>query len=209
VGGDFYDFFYVDEDHLAMVMADVSGKGITAALFMALSKQMIQSQMMMSDGDVVEALEVANRRLLEESVPDMFVTVWLGVINLSTGHLVFVDAGHEYPAIQSGDGEFVIEKDIHSMAVAALKKAKFKINETQLKPGDTIYLYTDGVTEAHNVEGAMFGMERLADALNEVIGQSVEEIDAHVRQRVEEFAQGEEQFDDITTLCFRYQGKQQ
>ncbi len=207
VGGDFYDFFYVDDNHLALVIADVSGKGVTAALFMALSKQMIQSQMMMNNGLTSDALSVTNVRLLEESIPDMFVTVWLGTVTLSTGHLVFVDAGHEYPAIQKGGGMFVIEKDNHSMAMAALKKAKFKTNEDYLKPGDTIYLYTDGVTEAHNEAGEMFGMERLAKALNEVVGLSPEEIDNHVRERIAEFVGEAEQFDDITTLCFRYLGQ--
>lgn len=207
VGGDFYDFFYVDEDHLAIEIADVSGKGITAALFMALSKQMIQSQMIINNGDPVEALTVANLRLIEESVPDMFVTVWLGILTLSTGELTFVDAGHEYPAIGRAGEEFSIEKDVHSMAVAALKKARFKVNEMTLQPGDTVYLYTDGVTEAHNESGEMFGMERLSNALNEVVGCTPEEIDAHVRKRVSEFAGETEQFDDITTLCFRFESK--
>ncbi len=197
---------YDENGVLTLVIADVSGKGVTAALFMALSKQMIQSRMMMNNGLTSDALSVTNVRLLEESIPDMFVTVWLGTITLSTGHLVFVDAGHEYPAIQKGGGMFVIEKDNHSMAMAALKKAKFKTNEDYLKPGDTIYLYTDGVTEAHNEAGEMFGMERLAKALNEVVGLSPEEIDDHVRKRIAEFVGGAEQFDDITTLCFRYLG---
>ena len=202
VGGD----FYVDEDHLGIVMADVSGKGITAALFMALSKQMIQSEMHIHKGEVAEALSDANRRLLDESVPDMFVTVWLGLLTLSTGKLVFVDAGHEYPAIKQGSNGFVIEKDIHSMAVAALKRTKFKVNEMELQPGDTIYLYTDGVTEAHNSEGEMFGRDRLTEALNEVSDKSPQEIDDHVRKKVAEFAGEAEQYDDITSFCLKYLG---
>jgi sigma-B regulation protein RsbU (phosphoserine phosphatase) len=208
VGGDFYDFFYIDDDHLAIVIADVSGKGVTAALFMALSKQVIQSQMLLHNGDVVEALTDANLRLLEESVKDMFVTVWLGLITLSTGELSFVDAGHEYPAIRKKGGSFVIDKDIHSLSVAAIKKAKFKLNEIRLEPGDTIYLYTDGVTEAHNAAGDMFGMDRLATALNETGDVSPEEIDIQVRNRISEFVGDTEQFDDITTLCLTYHGKQ-
>ena len=208
VGGDFYDFFYVDEDHLAIVLADVSGKGITAALLMALSKQVIQSQVLLYNGDVTAAMEAANLRLLEESVRDMFVTVWLGIVTLSTGKLIFVDAGHEYPAIRKENGEFIIEKDPHSMAMAALKKAKFRLNEVYLKPGDIIYLYTDGVTEAHNPEGDMFGEERLANALNEVRDAGLQEMDDHVRKRVAEFSDGAKQYDDITTLCFRYIGIQ-
>ena len=206
VGGDFYDFFYIDDDHLAIEVADVSGKGITAALFMALSKQMIQSQMIIHNGDIAESLSVANIRLLEESVRDMFVTVWLGVLTLSTGELVFADAGHEYPAIQRAGGDFEIYKDNHSVTVAAIKKAKFKMNEIKLNPGDTIYLFTDGVTEAHNPAGDMFGMERLSDALNEVTDAPPEEIDTHVRKRIAEFAGDAEQYDDITTLCLKYLG---
>ena len=206
VGGDFYDYFYIDDDHLAIVIADVSGKGVTAALFMALSKQMIQSQMLICQGDVVETLTATNKRLLEESVPDMFVTVWLGLLTLSTGDLVFIDAGHEYAAVAGSGGKYVIEKDAHSVVVAALKKAKFKINEMKLEPGDTIYLYTDGVTEAHNAEGEMFGMDRLADALNETVGMTPEETDKLVRDRILEFSGDTEQFDDITTLCLTYHG---
>ena len=206
VGGDFYDFFKVDDDHLAIVMADVSGKGITAALFMALSKQVIQSMTLINNGEVTEALNMTNIRLLEESLPDMFVTVWLGVITLSTGHLSFVDAGHEYPAIQREGGSFSIEKDVHSMPVAALKRAKYMINELELKPGDTIVLYTDGVTEARNMDGDMFGEQRLKDALNEAKDFSLDKIDEHVRKRISEFVGEAEQYDDITTLCFKYLG---
>ncbi len=132
--------------------------------------------------------------------------MWLGVITLSTGHLSFVDAGHEYPAIQRDGGSFSIEKDAHSMPVAALKKAKYKLNEMELKPGDTIVLYTDGVTEARNVNGDMFGAQRLLDALNEAKAFSLDKIDEHVRDRIAEFVGEAEQFDDITTLCFRYLG---
>ena len=138
VGGDFYDMFFVDEDNLAMVMADVSGKGITAALFMAQAKQVIQSQVMTCGGDAVAALTEANLQLIKNSISDMFVTVWLGIINLTTGHMTFVDAGHEYPAIQKDGGPFSIEKDDHSVVVAAIKKAKFKPNELELKPNDTV-----------------------------------------------------------------------
>lgn len=206
VGGDFYDFFKVDDDHLAIVMADVSGKGITAALFMALSKQVIQSMTVINNGNVTETMNMTNVRLVQESLSDMFVTVWLGVITLSTGHLAFVDAGHEYPAIQRDGGLFSIEKDQHCMPVAALKRAKYKLNEMELKPGDTLFLYTDGVTEAHNADGEMFGEQRLADALNEAKTLTVEEIDEHVRKRIAEFVGETEQFDDITTLCFKYKG---
>ena len=207
VGGDFYDMFFVDDDNLAILIADVSGKGITAALFMAQAKQIIQSQMIICGGDAVVALTAANLQLIKNSNADMFVTVWLGVINLSTGHMTFVDAGHNYSAVQKNGVEYIIEEDKHSIVLAALKSAKFQLNELDLKPNDTIFLYTDGVTEARNSDGEFYGMNRLLDALNEVVDGSPEEIDEHVRKRVAEFVGEAEQFDDITTLCFRYFGK--
>lgn len=206
VGGDLYDFFYLDEDHLVIMLGDVSGKGISAALFMVLCKQMIKSQMLIKGGDVVAAMKEANLRLLEEAADGMFVTVWLGVVTLSTGELNFVDAGHMYAAIRRGDGDFVIEQDKHSMLVGALSFATFKLNTIKLEEGDMIYLYTDGVTEAHNKDDEMFGEERLVEALNEGKLLPVEELDTLVRNRVAEFAKDKEQYDDITTLVFRYKG---
>jgi serine phosphatase RsbU (regulator of sigma subunit) len=206
VGGDFYDMFLTDEKNLAMVIADVSGKGITAALFMAQAKQVIQSQMLLCGGDPVAALTEANLQLIKNSISDMFVTVWLGVVNLSTGHLTFVDAGHEYPALQKAGGAFAIEKDNHSMVVAGLKRAKYKVNEMDLAPGDTIFLYTDGVTEARNFDREMYGEQRLVEALNEAVNLSLEEIDRHVRKSIATFVSDAEQYDDITMLCFRYIG---
>lgn len=208
VGGDFYDFFYLDDDHLVIEIADVSGKGITAALFMAQSMQILHAQAAMLNGDVVKAMEVANAKLSAESLIDMFVTVWLGVFTISTGELTFVDAGHEYPAIKRGDSGFVIEEDAHSIIAAAFSTAKFKKNVITLAPGDAIYLYTDGVTEAHNEEGAMLEEAGLQAALNEVCDLSPKEIDAHVRKRITEFAGKMEQYDDITTLCLRYRGRE-
>ena len=136
----------------------------------------------------------------------MFVTVWLGVVTISTGKLVFVDAGHEYPAFRRGGGAFVIEEDNHSMALAAVDFAKYHTNELTLKPGDMLFLYTDGIPEAHNSANEMFEMERLTQALNEKKEASLKEQDDFLRQRVAEFAGDAEQFDDITTLWFRYLG---
>ena len=206
VGGDLYDFFYLDEDHLVLMLGDVSGKGITAALFMVLCKQMLKSQMLTKGGDVVAAMTEANLRLLEEAADGMFVTVWLGVVTLSTGEVNFVDAGHMYAGIKRGDGKFVIEPDNHSLLVGALDFATFQLNTIKLDKGDMLYLYTDGVTEAHNKDDEMFGEERLLEALNEGWFLSVGELDTLVRNRVAEFAGEQEQYDDITTLVFKYTG---
>ncbi len=206
VGGDLYDFYYLDEDRLVIVIGDVSGKGITAALFMALSKQMIKSQMLLHGGNLLKAVNEANKRLYEESADAMFVTVWIGVLTLSTGVLEFIDAGHMQAAVKRDSKEFVLEPDKHSVFLGGLSIAKYKLNTTTLKKGDIVYLYTDGVTEANNGDGVLFGKERMLGALNEKSDVSVEELDKTVRMRVAEFAGKEEQYDDITTLCFKYTG---
>ena len=206
VGGDMYDFFYLDEDHLVLTIGDVSGKGITAALFMALSKQVLKSQMLLQGGDVAKAMKEANLLLLEESVDAMFVTVWMGVVTLSTGVVEFVNGGHLYAALKRGRGDFVLEEDEHSVLLGGLSFAKFKKNTLQLEKGDMLYLYTDGVTEAHNGNEELFGETGLLQALNEVKQCTPEEIDRHVREKVAEFAGDTEQYDDMTTLCFQYLG---
>jgi sigma-B regulation protein RsbU (phosphoserine phosphatase) len=173
---------------------------------MALSKSVIKSQMLIHGGDLVEAITEANLRLCEESADAMFVTVWLGMITLSTGVLEFVNGGHTYAAVKRGNGEFTLEKDIHGIVVGALDFAKYSLNTTTLNKGDVIYLYTDGITEAHNSNDEMFGEEGLLKTLNEGSNLSPEELDNLVRQRVNEFAGEAEQFDDMTTLCFKYLG---
>lgn len=206
VGGDLYDFYYLDDDHLVITIGDVSGKGITAALFMALSKQMLKAQMMIHDGDLKEAMNEANKRLCEESADAMFVTVWIGVLTLSTGVLQFVNAGHMYAAVKSGDNGFEIKEDDHCMLMGGLDFISYKVNTTTLKKGDVVYLYTDGVTEAHNNEDELFGDARFIAALDEDSDAPLEDLDNKVRLRVKEFADGAEQYDDITTVCFRYIG---
>ena len=207
VGGDLYDFYYLDDDRLVIMIGDVSGKGITAALFMALSKQMIKSQVLLHGGDLVEAMNEANKRLCEESVDAMFVTVWIGVLTLSTGALEFVNAGHVYAAVKRDNGEFVLEEDDHCVIMAGVDFAKYKLNRTTLNAGDVVYLYTDGVTEAHDKDDRLFGEERLLAALNEKADASCQKLDEIVRRRTFEFAGETEQYDDITTLCFKYTGK--
>ena len=206
VGGDLYDFYYLDDDRLVLMIGDVSGKGITAALFMALSKQMIKSQVLLHGGDLVEAMNEANKRLCEESVDAMFVTAWIGVLTLSTGALEFVNAGHVYAAVKRDNGEFVLEEDDHCVLMAGVDFAKYKLNRTTLNAGDVVYLYTDGVTEAHDKDDRLFGEERLLAALNEKADASCQELDETVRRRVFEFAGETEQYDDITTVCFKYTG---
>ncbi len=204
VGGDLYDYFLIDDDHLAVVLGDVSDKGIPAALFMVLVKNTLQSRLLSDSMDLSKMMDEVNRFLIQENAGSMFVTLWIGVLRLSDGYLRFVDAGHSRAAICRKDDIFTIEADEHSVIVGAFKQAKYKVNEMMLEAGDTIYLYTDGITEARNSKGEMFKAERLLTALNEKPTLSCEELDEAVRKHVLEFTNGTEQFDDITTLCFRY-----
>ncbi len=208
VGGDFYDFFLVDQDHLALVMADVSGKGLPAALFMAASKDKIRHSVMKHGTDVAVAMREVNTNLIKENEAKLFVTVWLGVFTISAGHMDYVNAGHEYPAISRGGEEFIAEEDVHSAPVAARKKTVFEAGSFEMRPGDTLYLYTDGVTEANDPEGKMFQRSGMLDALNRYRSgdSSVEDIDAGVREAIAGFAGEAPQFDDTTTLVFRYRG---
>lgn len=207
VGGDFYDYFFVDEDHLALVMADVSGKGIPAAMFMVMTKDELRHSVMKHGTDVAEAVREVNLELIKENDAGLFVTVWLGVLTVSTGHVDYVNAGHEYPAISHAGDEFVADEDEHSIPLAARKKAKFDAGSFILSPGDILYLYTDGVTEANDSEGEMFRRSRMLEALNSDREASVQDIDDNVRKAVADFVQDAPQFDDTTTLCLRYKGK--
>ena len=206
VGGDLYDFFLVDEDHLAAVIADVSGKGISAALFMVNAKALLQNQMMAGNTDIVEVCEKVNNRLIEQNEANLFVTVWLGLLTISTGEVTYVNAGHEYPAIYRSGKQFAIEKDKHSGPLAAFEGMKFKTGSFTLQPGDTVFCYTDGVTEANNCEHELFGMERMLEALNRCPDAGPKELDEQVRAAVREFAADEPQFDDMTILGLKYYG---
>ena len=207
VGGDFYDFFLIDSDHLGMVIADVSGKGIPAALFMMRSKSLIKNQIM--DGfSPAEAVERVNLQLCEHNDSQMFVTVWLAVLEISTGKGLACNAGHENPGIRRSGGAFELLKYKHGMLVGISTKAKYRNREFELRPGDSIFVYTDGVPEARNTEDEMFREERLAAVLNQNPDSAPEELIRRMHEAVDQFADGAEQFDDITMLCVEYYGKQ-
>ncbi len=203
VGGDFYDFFMIDDDHLGLVIADVSGKGIPAALFMMISRILIKN--CLTEGmSPSAALADANNKLLEKDAAEMFVTVWAAVIDLQTGEGVASNAGHEYPCIRHGDDPFVLVRSKHSPAVATLEDLKFEEHSFKMDPGACLFVYTDGVTEACDPDDNMFGTDRLLLALNKENDADAEKILYNVRNAIEEFGAGAEQFDDITMLCFRY-----
>ncbi len=205
VGGDLYDFYFIDDDHLVLVIGDVSGKGISASLFMVMAKHVIKSEILIHGGDVEAALESINSILMEDNAAKMFITLWIGVLTVSTGHMVYVNAGHEYPMICKKGGEFELFKDNHGAPVACKKKIKVKLNELELEMGDMLYLYTDGITEATNNNMEMFGHDRLLNVLNENREAGLKELDEAVRRAAAEFVGDAEQFDDMTTLCFRYE----
>ena len=205
VGGDFYDFFLIDEDHLCMVMADVSGKGIPAALFMMITKTILNNHAMMGM-DPARILEKTNETICANNPEQMFVTIWIGIMEISSGKLTAASAGHEYPALMR-DGSFSLFRDKHGFVIGGLEGAHYKNYELALQPGDKLFLYTDGVPEASNPIQEMFGTKRMLDALNKETGCTPQQILRNVREAVYAFAQGAEQFDDMTMLCFEYKGK--
>ena len=215
VGGDFYDFFLIDDDHLGLVVADVSGKGIPAALFMMTAKTLLktQAQTHLSPENV---LQEVNASLTENNGDDMFVTVWLGVLELSTGVLTYADAGHEKLLLYQ-DGAWKFLPKINGVALAMWDPEDLKLmgdryhfhNETvQLRPGDAIFQYTDGVTEATDAGSKLFGDDRLLAAMNSAPSVKPKELLAHVREKIDKFVKNAPQFDDITMLGLQYKGNQ-
>ncbi|MBQ6440426.1 MAG: SpoIIE family protein phosphatase [Mogibacterium sp.] len=205
VGGDFYDFFLIDDDHLCLVMADVSGKGIPASLFMMNSKVLIKS-FASGDNSPAEVLAKANREICENNQMEMFVTVWLGILELSTGKIVASNAGHEYPVIGRCGGKFELIKDKHGFVVGGMDGVKYTDYELQLQPGDKLFVYTDGVPEATNTKDELFGTDRMLEALNADSYAPVEELLRNVRKAISEYTAGAEQFDDLTMLAVEYLG---
>lgn len=206
VGGDFYDFFLIDDDRLALVIADVSGKGVPAAVFMMATKILINERAHV-DGTPAEILSVVNDRICEHNSAEMFVTVWLGILEISTGKLTFANAGHDDPAVSVSGGDFDIVKSKHGFVIGGMSGVKYKDSEIVLNKGDKIFLYTDGVPEATDKDNKLFTAQRMLDALNIETQSAPETVIKTVRKKVEEFTGDAPQFDDITMLCLEYKGK--
>jgi sigma-B regulation protein RsbU (phosphoserine phosphatase) len=206
VGGDFYDFFLVDGDHLAMVMADVSGKGVPAALFMVIAKTLIKNRTQMG-GSPSEILEDVNEQLCEGNEAGLFVTVWLAILEISSGKGVEANAGHEHPVIKRKDGCFEMIKNRHSPALATMEGLRFRQNEFELFPGDRLFVYTDGVPEATSSNNELFNTERMLDSLNRRSDLGLKEILDGIKDDIDAFVGEAPQFDDITMLCIDYFGK--
>ncbi len=205
VGGDFYDFFLIDDDHIGLVMADVSGKGVPAALFMVIAKTLIKNRAQMG-GTPAEILRDVNEQLCEGNNAELFVTVWLAIVSLSTGKGMAANAGHEHPTLRRANGKYELVEYRHSPAVATMEGMRFREHEFELHPGDSLFVYTDGVAEATDAQNELYGSQRLLDALNAAPDAAPEEIVAAVKRSVDAFVGDAPQFDDITMLCLKYNG---
>ena len=208
VGGDFYDFFFIDDTHLGLVIADVSGKGIPAALFMMMSMMIIKSSAM-SAASPADVLKRANESICDNNKNKMFVTVWFGILDITTGHVTAANAGHEYPMLRKADGSFEMMKEKHGMFLGVFRNNKYKQYEFDIEPGGTLFVYTDGAAEATNGELKLFGTERMLGALNAVPDAGPEDLIGNMKSAIDEFVGEAPQFDDLTMLCIKYNGKQQ
>ena len=205
VGGDFYDFFLIDETHLAIVMADVSDKGVPAALFMMSAKTLIRTYAK-TERSPAQIIQAVNDQISENNRELMFVTVWFGILDLSTGRITAVNAGHEHPALMPAGGRFNLIRDKHGAMIGAKKGIRWWEQIIDLTPGAKVFLYTDGIPEAKNAADEIYGEKRMVSALNEVCEKSPEELLLHMKKAVDAFVQDAAQFDDLTMLCLEYKG---
>ena len=202
VGGDFYDFFLLDEDHLGLVIADVSGKGVPAALFMMMSKILVNNYATIG-GTPAEVLERTNDQICKNNTEDMFVTVWFGILTISTGKVIAANAGHEYPIIKAPNGKFELFKEKHGFVVGGMEGMKYTDYEFTLEKGATLLVYTDGVPEATNAEDKQYGTDRMLEALNRNPEATPEELLRSLKQSVDDFVGAAPQFDDLTMLALK------
>ena len=205
VGGDFYDFFLIDPDHLGLVIADVSGKGVPAALFMMMVKIMVQN-CVLAGLSPARAMEQVNQLITENNKEDMFVTIWLGILEISSGRLTAVNAGHEYPILKKPGGCYELFRDKHGMAAGMMPGSRYREYELQLEPGSGLFVYSDGLPEANDSRQKMFGLDRTLAALNEDADAGPEETLNAVRRAVDAFVGQAPQFDDLTMMCLVYHG---
>ena len=205
VGGDFYDYFFVDQDHLALVIGDVSDKGVPSALFMMIAKTLIMNHAKMGESPV-EVMAHVNEQLSEKNEAGYFVTVWFALIDLRTGEGVSVNAGHEHPAFCRADGSYELIRYRHSMVIGTMSGLKFRDREFKMNPGDRLFVYTDGVPEAINKENEQFGTERMLAVLEQNKDAQPKEILERMKAKIDAFCGDVPQFDDTTMLYFRYNG---
>lgn len=203
VGGDFYDFFMVDDRHLAVVMADVSGKGVPAALFMVIGKTLIKDHTQ-PGRDLGEVFTKVNNLLCESNSEGLFITAFEGVLDLVSGEFTFVNAGHEIPFICKKDESYKPHKIRAGFVLAGMEGIRYKCGTMQLSPGDRLFQYTDGVTEAMDKDGRLYGMERLGEVLAQNAALAPMDLLGIVKEDIDAFVGNAPQFDDITMLCLEY-----
>jgi sigma-B regulation protein RsbU (phosphoserine phosphatase) len=205
VGGDFYDFFFVDDTHLCIVIGDVSGKGVPAALFMAISKTLIKTEAK-EHFATDEILSQVNAILIPDNQTCLFVTVFCAILDIETGELEFSNAGHNPPLVCDRAGCYKFMKMACGFVIGVMDNIKCQNERLHMKPGDTIFLYTDGVTEAMDPEKRQFGEDRLKQALSSQKDKDIKGLIKTMRQEVSDFVRGAPQSDDITMLALQYKG---
>jgi len=205
VGGDFYDFFMLDESHIAIVIADVSGKGVPAALFMVIGKTLIKDHTRPGQ-DLGQVFSQVNNLLCESNSEGLFITAFEGILDLDTGEFTFVNAGHEMPFISRKGGRFESYKPLPGFVLAGMEDVSYRAGSFMLEPGDKLFQYTDGVTEATNAKNDLYGMDRLKNILGKCGGKAPGEILPEVKRDIDEFVGNAPQFDDITMICLEYKG---
>ncbi len=208
VGGDFYDFYLIDKDHLCLVIADVSGKGVPGALFMMITRILIKNHVM-SGLTPEQVIQKLNKQICSNNAEEMFITVWMGVLEISTGKLTAVNAGHEYPVLCSPEGKYEVLHDKHGFVIGGLEGMEYQEYELKLEPGSKIFVYTDGVPEAADNDAKLFGMDRMLEALNGSNAATPKDVLDSVSGAVDEFTAGAPTFDDITMLCLSYYGSEE
>ena len=208
VGGDLYDFFLLDEDHLGLVIGDVSGKGVPAALFMMVATSLIRVAAA-SEGSPAKVLQTVNAQICARNPEDMFVTVWFGILEISSGKLTAANAGHEYPALKKASGTFELYKDRHGFVIGGMEGTRYREYELALEKGDVLFVYTDGVPEASDAGENLFGTDRMIEALRSAGSDGPQDILQAVTGAVQTFVGEAPQFDDLTMLCLTYNGPQQ
>ena len=189
-------------------MADVSGKGVPAALFMMASKIIIKSSAMLARTSPAQILERVNHTLCQNNSAEMFVTTWLGILEISTGRLTASNAGHEYPTVRKNGSPFQLFRDPHGFVLGGMDGMRYKDYEITFAPGDALFVYTDGVTEATDAAGTLFGTERMLQALNKAGDGGPQDVLHAVKREIDAFTGDAPQFDDITMLCIKYLGPQ-
>jgi sigma-B regulation protein RsbU (phosphoserine phosphatase) len=206
IGGDFYDFFWLDDEKskLGIVIADVSGKGVPAALFMTVSRTLIRAHAYNHVESPGACLTKVNEALHKDNTNVMFVTTFYAILDMKTGVLTYTNAGHNPPYIIRKDAALESISKLHGMALAVMEDLVYKEDQITLNPGDTLFLYTDGVTEAENIQGTLFGNEKLASSLDQYRNLAASELINTIRSDIVTYANGYPQSDDITMLAIRF-----